>query len=432
MSGKNTAFYRNNTAVLVDFSAEEISSDGAVVLLEKIERKHKLLNYFSKFIPDYRHPLRTIHSREKQLKQRVYMLMQGYADCNDVFHLQNDPLFKDILEGDLASQPTMSRFENGIDKRTIFDLCYACIDRYVSGLAGRKEVIIDIDATDDPTHGEQQLSMFNGYYGQFMYNELFFHDGTTGQVILPVLRPGNSHSNRWYVGILSRIIKKIREQYPDIKIIIRADSGFSCPAFYSLAKKYNLWYAIGLPSNEILKNKSVRAAKAVQFLYVNNRKKHQHFFSFLYQAGTWEEEEMCHCKVESTGIGLNIRYIISNFENQRAREIYTEFYVKRGDASENRIKEIKNMCFSDRLSNHLFLANFFRLFLSYLAYEMFRLIKLAIAKTPFKEAKTWQIDTIRTYLLKIGATIKSTKRRIYYCLSKAFVFQDLFKMLVFT
>jgi hypothetical protein len=170
----------------------------------------------------------------------------------------------------------------------------------------------------------------------------------------------------------------------------------------------------------------------VQFLYVNNRKKHQHFFSFPYQAGTWEREEMCHCKVESTGIGLNIRYIISNFEAQTAREIYTEFYVKRGDASENRIKEIKNMCFSDRLSNHLFLANFFRLFISYLAYEMFRLIKLAIAKTPFKEAKTWQIDTIRTYLLKIGATIKITKRRIYYCLSKAFVFQNLFKALIFT
>ena len=432
MSDKNTAFYRNNATILVDFTAEEISSDGAVVLLEKIERQHKLLSSFSKFIPDYRHPLRTVHSREKQLKQRVYMLMQGYADCNDVFHLQNDPLFKDILEGDLASQPTMSRFENAIDKRTIFDLCYACIDRYVSALSGRNEVIIDIDATDDPTHGAQQLSMFNGYYGQFMYNELFFHDGTTGQIILPVLRPGNSHSNRWYVGILSRIIKKIREKYPDLKIIIRADSGFSCPAFYSLAKKHNLFYTIGIASNETLKKKSNRVAKAVDLLYVLYHKKHQHFFSFPYQAGTWEEEEMCHCKVESTGKGLNIRYIISNFEQQSAREIYTGFYVKRGDASENRIKEIKNMCFSDRLSNHLFLANFFRLFISYLAYEMFRLIKLAIARTQFKEAKTWCIDTIRTYLLKIGATIKITKRRIYYRLSKAFVFQGLFKALIHT
>ena len=431
MASKGTTFYRNNTAVLVDFSAEEISSDGAVVLLEKLERKHKLLNSFSKLIPDYRHPLRTIHSKEKLLKQRVYMLMQGYEDCNDVFHLQNDPLFKDILEGDLASQPSLSRFENGIEKQTIFALCYACIDRYVSSLSGRSEVVIDIDSTDDPTHGAQQLSLFNGYYGQFMYNELFFHDGLTGQIILPVLRPGNSHSNRWYVGILSRIIKRIREKYPDMKIIIRADAGFSCPAFYTLAEEYNLLYSIGLASNEVLKRKVQRASKAVELHYVRNNEKHQHFFSFPYKASTWEKEQMCHCKVESTGKGLNIRYFISNFEEQTAREIYTEFYVKRGDASENRIKEVKNMCFSDRLSNHLFLANFFRLFLSYLAYEMFRLIKLAIAKTRFKEAKTWQIDTIRTYLLKIGATIKISKRRVYYRLSKAFVFQDLFKALIF-
>ena len=432
MDIKGTAFYRNKKAVTVDFSAEAISSDGAVVLLEKLEREHKLIRSFSKLIPDYRDPFRIVHSVEKLLKQRVYMLVQGYEDTNDVFHLQNDPLFKDILCGDMASQPTLCRFENSIGKQTIFDLCYACIDRYVSSLSGRSEVIIDIDATDDPTHGDQQLSLFNGYYGQFMYNELFFHDGTTGQIILPVLRPGNSHSNRWYVGILSRIIVKIREKYPDMKIIIRADAGFSCPAFYSLAKKHNLLYAIGLASNEVLKKRVKRASNAVELLYAQNGEKHQHFFSFAYQAATWENEQMCHCKVESTGKGMNIRYIISNFENQTAREIYTGFYVKRGDTSENRIKEVKNMCFSDRLSNHFFLANFFRLFLSYLTYEMFRLIKLAIEKTSFKIAKTWQIDTIRTYILKVGATIKLTKRRVYYRLSKAFVFQDLLKALVFS
>lgn len=432
MSKKGTAFYRNNRSVLVDFSAEEISSDGAVVLLEKLERKHKVLNYFSKIIPDYRDPFRSVHSIKKLLKQRVFMLMQGYEDTNDVFHLQNDPLFRDILEGDLASQPTLSGFENSIDKQTVFALCYACIERYVASLSGRTEVIIDIDGTDAPTHGKQQLSMFNGYYGQFMYNELFFHDGSTGQIILPVLRPGNSHSNRWYVSILRRIIDKIREKYPDITIIIRADGGFSCPAFYRLAAKHNLRYSIGLASNEILKERTARACKAVQFLYVQENKKHQHFFSFPYQAGTWNEEQMCHCKVESTGKGLNIRYIISNFTNQMAREIYTGFYVKRGDASENRIKEIKNMCFSDRLSNHLFLGNFFRLFLSYLAYEMFLLLKVAIQKTGFKKAKTWQIDTIRCRLLKIGATLKISKRRVYYHLSKAFVYQELFKSLVFT
>jgi hypothetical protein len=117
-------------------------------------------------------------------------------------------LFQDILDGELASQPTISRLENSVDKHSVFNLCNAWVDRYVDTLEGREKVVIDIDATDDPTHGNQQLAMFNGYYGHFMYNELFFHDGETGQIIVPVLRPGNSHSNKWYVSILKRILKK--------------------------------------------------------------------------------------------------------------------------------------------------------------------------------------------------------------------------------
>ena len=430
MSTKNTIFYRRNTAISVDFSAEEISSDGAVVLLEKIERKHQLISYFSNFIPDKRHPLLITHSIEKLLKQRVFMLMQGYQDTNDVHHLQYDPLYKDILEGDLASQPTLSRFENSLNKRSIFDLCYAWIDRYISTLKDRKELTIDVDATDDPTYGKQQMSMFNGYYGQFMYNELFFHDGDTGQIIVPVLRPGNSHSNKWYVSILKRVIIKIRTAYPTMKITIRADSGFSCAPFYELADSYHLQYAIGLASNEVLKRRVKRAEKAVKHLYLNQSNKHQHFISFTYKAKSWHKEQQCYSKVESTGLGMNIRHFVSNIQDKQAREIYFDFYVKRGDASENRIKEVKNMCFSDRLSNHGFWANFFRLFLSSLAYEMFLLLKAKIKNTSFDKAKKWQISTIRTYLLKVGATIKITKRRIFYRLSKAFVYKDLFRELI--
>ena len=124
---------------------------------------------------------------EKLLKQRVYTLMLGYEDANDVDYLKDDPLLQDTLEGELASQPTISRLENSLDKHSVFKLCYACIDRYVSTFKNRKKVIIDIDSTDDRTHGNQQLSMFNGYYGHFMYNELFFHDGQTGQIIVALL-----------------------------------------------------------------------------------------------------------------------------------------------------------------------------------------------------------------------------------------------------
>lgn len=430
MRSKNTAFYRGKTAIEVDFSAEEISSDGALVLLEKLERKHKLVSYFSSHITDHRDPFRTTHSMEKLLKQRVFTLMQGYEDANDVSHLKNDPLYQDVLEGEMASQPTLSRFENSLGKQGVFDLCYAWVDRYVATLAGRNEVIIDIDATDDPTHGHQQLSMFNGYYGQFMYNELFFHDGHTGQIIVPVLRPGNSHSNKWYVAILKRVVNKIRLAHPSIRIIVRADSGFSCPAFYKLADHCTLDFVIGMASNAVLKRKVERVEKAVALLYGQAGIKHQHFSAHNYQAQSWHKPQQCYTKVESTGKGLNTRHIVSNLPEKDARSIYFGVYVQRGEASENRIKEVKNMCFADRLSNHGFWANFTRLLISSLAYEMFLLLKAAIKKTKVDQAKKWCIATIRTRLLKIGATIKKTKRRIYYQLSRAFVHQELFRLLI--
>jgi hypothetical protein len=429
MSNKNTIFYRGKKEISVDFSAGEISSDGSVVLLEKLERKHGLLEHFGKLVPDTRDPLRTVHGREKQLKQRVFMLMQGYEDTNDVEYLGNDPLYKDILEGDMASQPTTGRFENSMGKASVFAMCYAWVDRYVGTLKGRKRIVIDIDATDDPTHGNQQLSMFNGYYGRFMYNELFFHDGDTGQIIVPVLRPGNSHSNKWYVAILRRVVERIREARPEMEIVVRGDSGFSCAPFYRLADDMDLGYALGLSSNEVLKRRVARARRAVRHLFVDNGTKHQHFMAYRYKAGSWHKEQQCYAKVESTGKGLNVRHIVSNMDEGDAREIYFGFYVQRGEASENRIKEVKNMCFSDRLSDHGFWANFFRLLISSLAYEMFLLLKKAIKKTRFEVAKKWQISTIRASLLKVGATIKVTKRRVYYRLSKAFVYQDLFREL---
>lgn len=151
------------------------------------------------------------------------MLMLGYKDANDVSHLKNDPIFIDVLQGELASQPTICRFENSLDKHAVFELMNAWLDHYLSSLKGRKEIVIDVDATDDPTHGNQQLSLFNGFYGQFMCNELFFHDGQTGQIILPVLHSGNSHANKWYIAILKRILKKVRAAYRKMKITIRTE-----------------------------------------------------------------------------------------------------------------------------------------------------------------------------------------------------------------
>jgi len=427
MSNKDKLFYKENKAYKIDFKAEKISSDGGVSLLEYLERKHHLIKDISNCIKDNRNINYIQHSLYKLLKTRVFMLAQGYEDTNDVKKLKDDELFTEFFDNNLASQSTLSRFENSIDKHQIYSILKEFLSRYIETLKGRKKIIIDIDGTDAETYGNQQLAIFNGFYGHFMYNELFFHDGETGQIILPVLRPGNAHSNWWYVSILKRIVTAIRMEYPDIEIFIRADSGFSTPKFYNYACENNLKFTIGIAANDVLKEKNKRLINIVTERYVKNKIKKQIITKpFDYQAKSWSRPEKCYAKVESTGNGLNVRYFISNFENQTPVEIYFDFYVKRGDASENRIKEVKTMCFSDRMSNHNFWANFFRLILSSLAYEFMYLIKQKIQKTKHEIAKKWQVNNIRLFLLKIGGMIKKTKRIVTISLSKSAVYQEVF------
>ncbi|MCK5369525.1 MAG: IS1380 family transposase [Cyclobacteriaceae bacterium] len=424
---KDTAFYRGKQAYKFDFSASAISSDGAILLSEKVERKSGLLKSFATLIPDHRNPFYISYTYEHMLRQRVFLMMQGYQDCNDEEKLREDPIIRKVLNNELCSQPTLSRFENKADRHLVYRMCQWFVDRYAEGLDKHQaRIIIDVDGTDDPTHGCQQLSMFNGYYGQTMYHELFFKDGQTGQVILPVLRPGNCHSNKWFVGILKRVVKKIREKLPDVKILIRADSGFSGAAFYQLADQLDLYFCLGISSNEVLKRFTRDTVTDVKETYASKRIKHQEFVGpYHYQAQSWGKPEKLYAKVESTGKGMNIRYFVSNFDQMEARDIYFDFYVKRGDTSENRIKELKNMTYADRLSCHEFWANFLRLMISTLCYEMFRQIKLLIAKTKHHFAKCWQIDNIRLYLMKVGACLKERKRSVTIQFSKAFRYQYL-------
>jgi len=429
---KNTVFYSKSKAYKFDFTAEEISSDGGVLLAEKVERKHAVLQSFASLLPDDRDPRYITYTREEQLKQRVFLMMQGYEDCNDQEKLKGDPLIKEVQGNDLCSQPTMSRLENAVGKSDIFRLCHWFVDRYISSIdPSRESIVIDIDSTDDPTHGQQVLSLFNGFYYQWMYNELVINDGETGQVILPVLRPGNSHSGRWAVAILRRIVSKIQEAFPGLKIIIRADSGFSSAPLYKFCGEAGIEFGVGIASNQKLRKFTDEKEAEIRKEYLDQNKKHKEIVGpFIYQADSWEKPEKVYAKVESTGKGMNIRYFVSNLENMDGEQIYWDFYVKRGDTSENRIKEVKNMCYSDRLSCHSFWANFLRFMESCLCYEMFRLIKNMIAQTSFTEAKKWQAGSIRVNLLKVGAAVKQRVRSVTVQFSKAFAYQKLLNELL--
>jgi len=428
MERTNVVNINRTKKIIYDFSGEKISSDGGVLLLNKVAQKSKMLIDFAGLIPDYRSPLLIRHTIYKMLKQRVFLLSLGYEDCDDSDTLRNDPLLSKFMEDMLASQPTLSRFENSISKQTIWKLCEYFISRYVSSIKpGQSKVIIDVDCTDDPTHGEQQLSMFNGHHGQFMYNELLFLDGETGQIILPVLRPGNVHTSRWMSKILKRIVRAIRAMHPKIEIIIRADAGFSNPDFFNLTQSECLEYCLGLRGNQVLNAMIFDKYNEIKHEYGDKKIPYQYFTeSFHYQAKTWEKPLLVYAKIESTGQGMNVRFYISSMSNYDAQGLYTNFYVMRGEACENRIKDIKNYCFSDRLSCETFWANFFRLMLACLSYELLRDVKILINKTTHEKCHSWCLQSIRLYLLKIGAYIKEKAKYIKVKLSCAFIHQNLF------
>ena len=176
MSNKNTLFYRQKQHYTFNCDNEDVSTDGGVILLEKIENKHKLLKSFSSNLVDNRDASKIDFTYYELCKQRVYLMAQGYQDCNDEAFLENDPILKEMLGNNLSSQSTLSRFENSFSIRDIYNLSLYWIDNYVKSIdKNRTNIVIDVDGTDDPTHGNQQLSLFNGYYGQTMFNQLFFH-----------------------------------------------------------------------------------------------------------------------------------------------------------------------------------------------------------------------------------------------------------------
>lgn len=355
------------------------------------------------------------------------MLCQGYEDCNDEKYLRNDPLLKEIIGPKTASQPTLSRFENSISRKTITALSEHFVDSYIKSIPrDKKQIIIDVDSTDSEVHGNQQYSMFNGYYSKSIYHPLLFHDGDTGQLILPVLRPGNVHTAAGFVKILEMMIERIRSKRPRMKIIIRGDSGFAGPGFYRLADKYELYFCLGLRANSVLDSMIETERECIENWFYKQNEEYKYFSDKIeYRAQSWDRPQNVYARIESTKQGVKRRFFCSNLYGKTAKELYIDFYVKRCDRSENRIKELKCMCFSGRLSCHEFYANYFRLMLSCLAYELFRLIRDDINNTGDKTSARWQAANIRLYLLKVGATLIKRVRTLTIRFSKSYVCKEL-------
>ena len=390
------------------FDGGRLTSDGGLPWLDRAESVLSVCATFAAVIPEWRcGPVR--HTRETLIRQRVFQIACGYEDQDDADFLRTDPLLKVVCGRlpetgrDLASQPTLSRLENAVDRRAGYRVAVALGELYLrererDGVP--THVVIDIDGTDDPTHGQQEGSAYHGYYRQHMYHPLLLFDGETGQLITVVLRPGNTHGSTGVVAVLKRVVRALRARWPRVTIEIRMDSGGAVPAIYDFCEAAKISYTIGLISNPRLHALAAPlAAEAQRQRAATGAEKVRLLGETVYQAESWEHPRRVVIKAEALAKGPNTRFVVTTRPDPP--EVLYAWYVDRG-AGENWIKDLKRACFADRLSDHRFWANQFRLLLHAAAYWLLDTLRrwlVALAVPPL------QLDTLRLQRLKIGGRV---------------------------
>ncbi len=402
--------------VVADFYGGDTSSDAGLLFLREIEKKTGIIDRFVNVLDDHRHQGYVKHDLTQLFRQRVYQIAAGYEDANDSNHLRNDPILQiacDKIDAPLASQPTISRFENMFSRKDLYRIAEAFVDSFLDSYKKAPEgIILDIDDTPDPTHGNQQLSFFNGYHGTYCFMPIHIYEGKTGKLITTILRTGKRPSGEEIAMILKRIIRKIKQAWPHVGIIIRGDSHYAGPHVFNLCNKDDIFFCLGLTGWAPLKRKVEPLVEKAKAVFQQKSKPVKLFTEFQYQADSWNAPQRVICKVEYNEKGSNIRFIATDLVNSRIKMLYQTIYCGRG-AMELMIKEHKNHLGSDRTSCSRFYANQFRLFLHSIAYVLLHAFReLCLKNTQFATA---QFDTIRLKLLKIGARVirLATKIKIH-------------------
>jgi hypothetical protein len=398
------------SALSVVFDAGQLTSDGGVVWLAHADDRLGLCATFARQIREWRRgPVR--HALPLLLRQRILQIACGYEDQNDADTLRRDPLLKLVCgrrphepSADLASQPTLSRLENAVDRRACYQLAQALVAIYLQDrerAAGGvpTHVLLDLDSTDDPTHGAQEGSSYHGYYRQHMYHPLLIFDGDTNQLITAVLRPGTAHASRGVVAILKRLVATLRAQWPHVQLELRADSGFAVPALYTYCEREQITYTIGLAPNPRLQ--ALAAPLVAQAKREYSGAKVRLAGEGQYAAASWTHERRVVYKAEELPKGSNLRFVVTSRTDLPPLALYN-WYVRRGEP-ELWIKDLKDACFADRLSCHRFWANQFRLLLHAAAYWLLDTLRRDLM---LAGSARMQLDTLRLRLIKIGGWVR--------------------------
>jgi len=418
--------------LVVDFEGGRLTSDGGWAWVGEADRALGLCAALAAAVPD-RRTRRGRHSRLDLLRQRVYQIAAGYEDQNDADHLRTDPLLKLVCGRlptsgpDLASQPTFSRLENALSATDCYRLALAVGGVYLrererAGVPER--IVLDLDGTDDPTHGEQEGSAYHGYYRQRMYHPLLVFDGETGQLVTAVLRPGTAHAGHGAKAVLVRLVRAIRGRWPGVRIEIRADSGFARPEVYAFCEAERVAFTIGLVPNPRLERIAAPLlAEAQAQQAAADGAKVRLLGEAPYRAGSWPRERRVVYKAEALAKGPNTRFVVTSRADAPAA-VYA-WYTDRGEP-ENWIKDLKNACFADRLSCHRFLANQVRLLLHAAAYCLLDALRRWLVEAG---AARIQLDTLRLRLVKVGGRVRELADRVHLRLASSHPGEPLWRLL---
>ena len=413
--------------IQADFRGGRLTSDGGALLLREVDRSVGLIDAINACIVDPRNPFFIAHSQRTLLAQRIFGIALGYEDLNDHQSLREDPVFQVLSERGvrvdrpLASPPTLCRLENRVDRQALGQIAAVLVETFIrSQTTPPEELFLDFDPTNDPVHGDQEMRFFHGYYDQYCFLPLYVFCGS--QLLVAYLRPANIDGAKHSRAILKLLVKRFRRQWPNVRIIFRGDSGFARWKLLRWCDKHDVGYLIGLARNAVLERlaRPWTEVSAAQFARTNQ--KQRLFGEFGYGAETWDRERRVIVKAEYLDQGPNSRFVVTNLAGA-PQPLYDEVYCPRGDA-ENRIKEQQLGLFADRTSCHDFVANQFRVLLSAAAYILLdSLRRCALAGTELAQS---QVDTIRLKLLKIGARVVCSVRRVVIHLAEGYPLQDLF------
>jgi hypothetical protein len=397
------------------FDAGRLSSDGGFVVLREIASRLDLAQTIAARLRDDRDPTRVQHSYAEMVLARMLMIAAGYEDCDDVDALRTDPALKiavgrcPVTGADLMSQPTLSRLENLADWRALARIGLSQIDLYCRSFkTPPQHIVLDIDDTDDPVHGQQELALFNAHYDCTCFQPIHIFDGFSGKPVLSLLRPGKRPSGEEVAKVLRHVIGRIRKHWPKVQILVRGDSHYCSEPALVLLEAMHCDYIIGFAINSKLLQIAAPWREQCDTRQSRMKPTVRRFHQLPYRAREWSRSRKLVARVEATPMGTDVRFIVTSLEG-RGKTLYEKVFCARGNA-ENLIKDMKRWTRSDKTACSRWEANQFRLFLHMGAYWLLHSLRRAAPKLSRWRGATF--ETIRRTFVKIAVRVEELKGRI--------------------